>query len=592
MSIENNLAGPQNLEDTLSRTYYQLGLKYLISGVNQCLNQMQGCDQASKEGQRILSDLTNGVMEKISAFCFNHLQGDSHGPRDPSIFNRLREAHRLEQELSSAKKSNRRLKRANLRLKKRVRTLKVNLSQVKYGLARYMDSVASNTTSDAPTPTEALQDTSSVVSVQVDEQALDSQTQTPTDSEQPEEAEPPVQTATKISNLPNLPKKIKNKAIQAAAIVTQKQPEESKLQDETALTELASKVVQNLENLHQKSALKKIEEMSLKIAEVRNHKDGFIGKDWTLLAMKDHNSYMIGTKRKGVKLIEGNNQLYSGRLPVENGLLVDIIYVQHLNCYLVHHDYKIYRKDVNDQPPYLYMKIKIALRIGSSFRYSKIHERVIIAKNLRYISALNVEKKQVEIRVKKKFGDKIQEFRIFGKGQNTVISVTNDGHILAHKLNFKKKSEQILSHLELKLLKHRGEIGTSLAVCDKDQFIFVEISQEKSPYLASRIMILELGDQNLILKATMDRFRFSLGEDLALEFFGYVGGHALAIALSRKVNGMAKIFDYNTGTGEFRELEEKRLKHEEKEPTKLIRLGDQFYYSGEEGKVMKLSVKI
>ena len=568
---------------TMTNSYYKLGLQYLVTGAQECLVQMQECDQNSKDGQGELCELSRGLVQKVHHFCVNHLKSGVLEEQLDSLFTRPRALQNLEQELRLAKNSKRRLKRANLRLKKRVRSLKVNLGQVKYGLARYMKSVVENPGLIEVTTSGASEDDRSPVSGHVEQTAGSSP---PVAPEELDESQPPPQSLTKILNLA---KKLKNKAIQAARI--QEPAEESKLlQNPVTIKLLASKVTQNLQ---QKSALKKIAEMKLKVTEVRKHKEGgVIGEDWTRLAMKNHNSYMIGTNNNGFKLIENSILLYSEKFPGEKMDLSDLIYVRHSDCYLMSYDSQIYRKDININQFYPIMEARPQVELRSCLRYSEIHQRVIVALNLSKISAINLKTSSIEIQGKKISGGKIQDFQLFGERHNLVISLTQDGDVTAHELDFKSKKETNLSQLKLDLFKSRNEIGTSLAVCDNNQLIFAEISQRELPLRSSRMMVLECKDKNLRLKVSIDRFRFQLGKNLALKFFGYVGSHALVIGLSRKHGGVVQVFGYNAGTEELRELEEKRLVHEELEPAKIVRLGDQFYYSGCEGKVMKLSVQI
>ena len=138
------------------------------------------------------------------------------------------------------------------------------------------------------------------------------------------------------------------------------------------------------------------------------------------------------------------------------------------------------------------------------------------------------------------------------------------------------------------MIKERTERGYSLVVCDKNQFIFVELAQKKTPYYSSRIMILEMKDDRLVLKTTVENFWREVGQLTAMRFYGYIGSHALLIGMSEKNHGMVYIIDYNTESGEFSLLEDQKLIHEEYYPCKITRSGNQFYYTGQKGKVMKL----
>ena len=106
------------------------------------------------------------------------------------------------------------------------------------------------------------------------------------------------------------------------------------------------------------------------------------------------------------------------------------------------------------------------------------------------------------------------------------------------------------------------------------------------------MVVLELREEKLVTKTIIDRFASRVGSNLVLECFGYIGEHILTIAMSRNKRGVAQAFDYNSGTGEFRELYEKRLVHQEENLSGVVRIGDEFYYSGDGGKIMRLGLRI
>ena len=77
------------------------------------------------------------------------------------------------------------------------------------------------------------------------------------------------------------------------------------------------------------------------------------------------------------------------------------------------------------------------------------------------------------------------------------------------------------------------------------------------------------------------------------EYWRYLGKHLLWVALSDK-DGDVRVFDFNTESGCLRELVEVKVKHQKSRPRKVHHLGDlwgNFYYTGEEGKIMRLSLK-
>ena len=99
----------------------------------------------------------------------------------------------------------------------------------------------------------------------------------------------------------------------------------------------------------------------------------------------------------------------------------------------------------------------------------------------------------------------------------------------------------------------------------------MELGQKRDDFLMSRLAVLELKEESIVVKASIDKFRLRMGKDLGLEFFCYKGSHALVVGVGRGIHGMAHVFDYNTKTGELRKLNGKEVLHEEKHPPNLVR---------------------
>ena len=148
---------------------------------------------------------------------------------------------------------------------------------------------------------------------------------------------------------------------------------------------------------------------------------------------------MIATKGKVVKLFEANSEVYSDRLPIEGRWLYDLIYIKHSNCYLMLHNKRIYRKEIDDTPFTPVMKFAPRSRVGGCFEYSTMHQRPILTTTCRNISAINVETKKVEIKAESSLGTVIQDFKLFGRNQDRVAATTEDGYVLAFKLNFQRR---------------------------------------------------------------------------------------------------------------------------------------------------------
>ena len=314
-----------------------------------------------------------------------------------------------------------------------------------------------------------------------------------------------------------------------------------------------------------------------------------VGTYNTFLGLKDRHSFLIGTFLKGMILVENGREIFSGRLPTYESIR-DIIYIPALDCYFLDHGDKLYRKDINDKPAYIFMDLKFGYILGSSFRYSQIYHRLLIAKDYKKISIVNPETKKIEIVMKKSVEGDISDFRLFGEQENRVISVTRAGCLTLYSLtNMKKRGE--VSHRQIELVYDRNEQPRSLAVCDKGCYVLVEAGNWIRN-LSSRMIVFEIRGDTLIRKMSIEQIRDPLGQQYALESCGYVGRHALWVGLSKSERGRIMVYDFDTKTGYLREVKQKRERSEEDSSFKLLRLNDNFYFTGKNGRVMSLAVKI
>ena len=252
-----------------------------------------------------------------------------------------------------------------------------------------------------------------------------------------------------------------------------------------------------------------IEESRFKIECVSNlREDGIIGGNWTHIALKNSKSFMIGTKNKGIKLFENNSLIYSGKLHLEHAYFGEIIYIESLNCYILNLDLKLYRKYVDDEPPYLYMNFTCGNREGAAFRHSKINQRLITIKDYNKIAAINLQRKDIEIVLKNTDQNRIVDFRLFGKKEDKVICLDQDGGLMLLSLDYSWKDGSVLANQKIELWEDRNELPRSLCVCDRNLYVFVEVGQISIPWLSSRMLILKVSrnGERLIKKAMIDHF--------------------------------------------------------------------------------------
>ena len=375
-------------------------------------------------------------------------------------------------------------------------------------------------------------------------------------------------------------------------------PTDEKNVSESSLVNASTEREQIVKDEDQVPKQPKSEKLTLTVKQVKSFKEEnseYIGSQWTQIAFKSPKSYLVATFYKGFLLIENNITIDSGMLPDEVRLLQDIIYVPCLNSYLIASPNQLYRKDINDRPPYFYMNLDEGRREFAPLRYSNLNQSLIINKMGNYISVINPKTRKVEIQMdvnqEKVDGIRIMDFRIFGEKENRLISVMNNGLLSVYSLDFGRK-RGVVAEYQVELIRQRSEFVSTLAVCHKGGSDQVAVNIGCYPTQTSRIVLFQLTESNLVKLASVDHGGESIPEILALEPFERVKGNIHWVGLTRKFDGKALIYDYDLKSGSFEELKDNRLNHLEYEPFHLHRQGDEFYYTGSLGHLMSLTVTL
>ena len=334
----------------------------------------------------------------------------------------------------------------------------------------------------------------------------------------------------------------------------------------------------------------RLEDLQVGVERMKDcSKENVIGGHNSVIGFKNMKSYLIATETKGIILIEDGTQFYQGQLLVEDGELLDISYTPPIKCYLIAHDDAIYRKDINNKPPFLYLDVSCGWRHGVCFRYSPLNQRIILIKDETNIALLNPKTKKIELELEKRVGNRIMDFRVFGEHEDRAVSITWDGHILLYSLGFGQR-RGVIDYSLMELIEDRDERGVSIAVCHKNEYVLVEITGWTDLSIVSRMLIFQVKEDSLVNKACFEQYSTNLLYKYALECCGYAGSHVLWVGLSRDDNGVVQLYDYDIDAEELRELKEKRISHQEKCPLKLHRLDGKFYYTGWEGQLMSLRI--
>ena len=334
--------------------------------------------------------------------------------------------------------------------------------------------------------------------------------------------------------------------------------------------------------------------LSVSVELLRNHvENGIIGGYTSLLALKSPSSYLIGSDYTGIKLIEDGVEIYSARLPFEHASLNDLVYIEHLNFYLLHYNKKIYRKDIDDQAPYIFMDFECNRRSAVCFRYSAINKALLVKPRPKIISIVDLENKKAIFHLRLNRVARIMDFRIFGEEQQRVILVGDRGDFLQYYLNFSLRKVCCFNHIKIDVIDEgRWEQVSSIAVCPKNEYVLVEI-QSWNTNSCSRMMILKLTKTEIVMKAVLDLFEQNLGYKYALRSLGYFGGRAFWLGLTFGENGVVQIFQYDPEKDQFEEEEDLRVSHQEKNPVMIeFFKKHSYFYIGMKGQLMRLKVTL
>ena len=296
------------------------------------------------------------------------------------------------------------------------------------------------------------------------------------------------------------------------------------------------------------------------IEELKDHSQlGLIGGQGTLSAFKNRTSYAIGTDSKGLEVIEDSLEVYSARLPDTQKLLRDLIYIEHLDCYILNLNLKIYRKDIGGKPPYLYMNLNCGSTFSKCFRYSKVRRRLFVSNYHKNIAVVNLDRKEVEILVKIGKGTGyIRDFSVFGNKVNKLALITSGSLIHFYTLCSRLKKVITKYSHQIPRIQDRNEEPTCLGVDDQGNHLLAGL-RNLSVYSHSRMIIYRLSNQLLVPLHVLDENDQKTDPKYLLASVRRVGRSLLWVALS---SCQVLFYAFSSESGELRELVEKKVNHE------------------------------
>ena len=328
--------------------------------------------------------------------------------------------------------------------------------------------------------------------------------------------------------------------------------------------------------------------LKVKIDKIETYtNESLIGSRLTSLAMKNAGSYLIGTSSLGIILIENGEKIYSETLPKDSRVLLDILYIEHLDRYLIDCDNQLLYKDIDEKPPYKFMDTERIYRIAASFFYSKINRRLIYTKDWKKVSMIDFRTKHIELEIPESSRTYIWDFKVFREKEDKVVAINKNGDVFLYTICYQLKKVLHFSHSKVRL-QVGVETGSSMAVCNKNQYVLLAL-QNSILRICSKIVLLKIRGKSVTTEAILNQTSQKIEYQNTLECFGYLGGHIIWVGLSDG-SGVAQVYDYDLEGGSLRELKGKREPHQEYRPVKMMRTGNAFFYTGRNGRVMRLTL--
>ena len=311
-----------------------------------------------------------------------------------------------------------------------------------------------------------------------------------------------------------------------------------------------------------------------------HYEGGVIGDSWTELAMKNEQTYMIITSPVGMKVIKHHEEIFSGDLHSDFKFFENILFIDHLDCFFIYVDKKLYRKDIDDKPAYLFAYLKDLTSAVNGLKYSRINNPLVLFKDFQFVSFYSIDEKREELRagLKGASQDIIMDYILFGKQDNCICSVTQFGYINLHIFNCSMRKLLTFSYLKVTLEGGYREILSNVKICDSSKYIFVDTKVNPRGGDGLRIFVFKLEGCRLSKMAVVNQveriWQFGVG--------GCFGAHIFSVGIKYlTVYGTLNIYiyEYNTKTKNFRFFKEKTLLKRDKMPSQLHRYGKNLYFT-------------
>ena len=329
----------------------------------------------------------------------------------------------------------------------------------------------------------------------------------------------------------------------------------------------------------------------------------------SLIAFKDHNSYLIYGVSTGYRLINKGAKILSKKFPKDfDKYFTYLFFHRRKNCYFLYCNKKnvLFRKKIDKSPIQPFIKLtkfhereegKEVKKYDPSFSY--VLQRLVLMNGHQKIPILNLRTRKIEYSRKSllSWGDTVNRAGLMGENQGILAALKN-GEVRLQNINPVFSGEFIKQFLKVKAylgLPSKDKV-ISACFCSKLKFMGVLVADYKGSVHISSDFILLKRNQGGRLQFVGEICGHPQSKSPILShllFHEYVGDHLIFIGFSKDKDGcqrQALLYDYCESTGEFKELNYARVAHPSLVHSSLRCVGDDLYFITRSGFLLKMSV--
>ena len=332
--------------------------------------------------------------------------------------------------------------------------------------------------------------------------------------------------------------------------------------------------------------------LNTKVELVADHSGStHIGGADSMIAIKNHNSHLIGTEGKGILIVENGKKVYEGAFASGSNDILNAVYVGDCDCYFLILKGKLYRKEINGLSLELWINGGFGFTAWgqhSTLAYSEKHRRILTMKQPKTLVIIDPKTKEIEFEMVPNFGDHIMNAKFFGENDEYIMFVTLNRYVGILKYDSNQKKGQILTKAHYS--GHSGEYGTSLDIDSSNKIILASSYICGASYCRmTQITAFEFWNERLTKTASLN----VLDETYWMKGFRYVKNHknqAIFVGVDSGVGGTTHTYRYDSYKRVIHEDIQKEVPTQEHAIWALKKHKNWFYYTGSDGKLMRLKI--